>query len=79
MQGVGITAAMVAAQFTEVGLNTMIKSANTNGMNNFVYVVYSNVLAFCILVPSTLLYHRFERLGSVWMRENQRKLEETDG
>ena len=79
MQGVGVTAAMVAAQFAEVCLNTMIKSAHANGMNNFVYVVYSNVLAFCILVPSTLLYHRFVHLGSVWTRENQRKLEETDG
>nr|AEX97055.1 auxin-induced nodulin [Copaifera officinalis] len=58
MQGVGVTSVMVAVQFAEVGVNTMIKSANTNGMSNFVYVVYSNFLALCILVPSSLLYHR---------------------
>ncbi|TKY69836.1 WAT1-related protein [Spatholobus suberectus] len=60
MEGVGVsvTAAMVATQFLEVGLNTLIKSANTNGMSNFVFIVYSNLLALFFLLPSTLLYHR---------------------
>ncbi|XP_061370147.1 WAT1-related protein At5g40210-like [Gastrolobium bilobum] len=55
---VSVTAAMVAAQFLEVGLNTLIKAATNNGMSNYVFVVYSNLLALCFLLPSTLLYHR---------------------
>ncbi|RDX57687.1 WAT1-related protein, partial [Mucuna pruriens] len=53
-----VAAAMVAVQFLEVGLNTLIKAANTNGMSNFVFIVYSNLLALFFLLPSTCLYHR---------------------
>ncbi|KAG5062039.1 hypothetical protein JHK85_003222 [Glycine max] len=49
---------MVATLFLEVGLNTLIKAANTNGMSNFVFIVYSNFLALFFLIPSTFLYHR---------------------
>ncbi|WVZ09819.1 hypothetical protein V8G54_014349 [Vigna mungo] len=55
---VGVTAAMIATQFLEVGLNTLIKEANTNGMSNFVFIVYSNFFALFILLPSTFFYHR---------------------
>ncbi|KAI4328551.1 hypothetical protein L6164_020895 [Bauhinia variegata] len=58
MLGLGITAVMIAVQFLETGLNTIVKAANTNGMSNFVYIVYSNALAFCVLLPSTYIYHR---------------------
>ncbi|CAJ1931502.1 unnamed protein product [Sphenostylis stenocarpa] len=56
--GLGVTAAMVSVQFLEVGLNTLIKAANTKGMSNFVFIVYSNTLALFFLVPSTFFYHR---------------------
>lgn len=56
--GVSVSAAMVATLFLEVGLNTLIKAANTNGMSNFVFIVYSNFLALFFLIPSTFLYHR---------------------
>jgi len=56
--GLGVTAAMIATQFLEVGLNTLIKEANTNGMSNFVFIVYSNFLALFVLLPSTFFYHR---------------------
>ncbi|XP_047162176.1 WAT1-related protein At5g40210-like [Vigna umbellata] len=56
--GLGVTAAMIATQFLEVGLNTLIKEANTNGMSNFVFIVYSNFFALFILLPSTFFYHR---------------------
>ncbi|CAJ1931501.1 unnamed protein product [Sphenostylis stenocarpa] len=56
--GLGVTAAMVATQFLDVGLNTLIKAANTNGMSNFVFVVYANFLALFVLLPSTFFYYR---------------------
>ncbi|XP_028801843.1 WAT1-related protein At3g28050 [Neltuma alba] len=58
MASVAITVAMVAAQFSDVGLNTLVKAATTNGMSKFVFIVYSNALALCFLLPSTFLYHR---------------------
>ncbi|XP_054795286.1 WAT1-related protein At3g28050-like isoform X2 [Prosopis cineraria] len=58
MASVAITMAMVASQFLEVGLNTLVKAATTNGMSKFVFVVYSNALALCFLLTSTFLYHR---------------------
>ncbi|KAK4263267.1 hypothetical protein QN277_028703 [Acacia crassicarpa] len=58
MANVAITMAMVAAQFLDVGLNTLVKAATTNGMSKFVFIVYSNALALCFLLPSTFLYHR---------------------
>ena len=59
MQGLSVTAMMILAQISEVGLNTMFKAATTSGMSNFVYIVYSNALALCVLLPTTFLYHRF--------------------
>ena len=57
--GVRVTAAMVVVQFLEVGLNTLVKAAITNGMSNFVFIVYSNLLALFFLLASTFLYHRY--------------------
>ncbi|KAL4315110.1 hypothetical protein HN51_069320 [Arachis hypogaea] len=56
--GVSITAAMISVQFLEVGLNTLVKSANTNGMSNYVFILYSNLLAFFFLLPSTFFFYR---------------------
>ncbi|XP_057448437.1 WAT1-related protein At5g40210-like [Lotus japonicus] len=57
-EGVSVTVAMVTTQFLDVGLNTLVKSATNSGMSNYVFVVYSNLLALCFLLPSTILYHR---------------------
>lgn len=59
MMSIAITMAMVATNILEVGSNTLVKAATNNGMSNFVYVAYSNSLAFFFLLSSTLLYHRF--------------------
>ncbi|KAL7171424.1 hypothetical protein ACSBR2_036140 [Camellia fascicularis] len=53
-----IIAVMVVIECVEAGLNTLIKVAMTNGMSDFVFVVYSNSLALLFLLPSTLIYHR---------------------
>ncbi|MED6194405.1 hypothetical protein PIB30_028291 [Stylosanthes scabra] len=56
--GISIIAAMISVQFLEVGLNTLVKSATTNGMSDYVFVFYSNLLAFFLLLPTTFFYYR---------------------
>jgi hypothetical protein len=57
-EGASVTAAMVAAQFLEMGSNTLLKSATNDGMSIFIFTFYSNLLALCFLLPSTFFYHR---------------------
>jgi hypothetical protein len=57
-EGASVTAAMVAAQFLEMGNNTLMKSATNDGMSIFIFTFYSNLLALCFLLPSTLFYNR---------------------
>ena len=59
MKGLGVTAAMVAVQFLEVGFNTMLKAAMSKGMSNFVFVVYSNGLAIFVLLLASFIFYRF--------------------
>ncbi|XP_050276787.1 WAT1-related protein At3g28050-like isoform X3 [Quercus robur] len=58
MKGLGVTTAMVAVQFLEVGLNTMLKAAMSKGMSNFVFVVYSNGLAIFVLLLASFIFYR---------------------
>lgn len=58
MQG-AVTAAMVVCLFLTVGLNTLIKANMSKGMSNFVFVAYSNLLAFVFLLLATTIRHRF--------------------
>ncbi|KAI4314078.1 hypothetical protein L6164_027018 [Bauhinia variegata] len=58
MVSLRLTTVMILILLMEMGLNTIIKAANTNGMSNFAYIVYSCALAFCVLLPSTFIYHR---------------------
>lgn len=51
-------AAMMMAEFFDVGLMTLSKAALSKGMSNFVFVVYSNALATLILLPSSFLLQR---------------------
>ena len=59
MRGAGVIALLVVVQFLQVGLNTMIKASLSKGMSNYVFVAYSNLFAFCFLLPSTIFYYRF--------------------
>lgn len=54
----GITVVMVAMECLEVGLNTLSKAAMRRGMSDFVFVVYSNALAICFLLPASLIFYR---------------------
>ncbi|TKY69835.1 WAT1-related protein [Spatholobus suberectus] len=65
MQGLGVTTIMVAVQCLEVGLNTIVKAATTKGMSKFVFIVYSNVVAFCFLLVSTFIYRRKRASSSI--------------
>ncbi|KAL5100518.1 hypothetical protein RYX36_004845 [Vicia faba] len=58
IEGASVTAAMVTVQFLEVGGDTLMKSATKDGMSSFIFTVYSNLFALCVLLPTTLFYHR---------------------
>ncbi|KAK2636410.1 hypothetical protein Ddye_031202 [Dipteronia dyeriana] len=57
----GAVVGMVMAEFAQVGLMIMGKTAMAHGMSNFVFVFYSNALASLILLPSSFLFHRSQR------------------
>ncbi|WCJ21686.1 nodulin MtN21 /EamA-like transporter family protein [Euphorbia peplus] len=54
----GVTIAMVAVEFTEMSLTTLMKAAMAKGMTPFIYILYSNALAIFILVPSSFFFYR---------------------
>jgi len=56
--GASVTTTMIAAQIVEVGGETLMKAATKDGMSIFIFIVYSNLLALCFLLPSTLFHHR---------------------
>ncbi|KAJ4711147.1 WAT1-related protein [Melia azedarach] len=56
--GSSVTAVMATLEFLEVGLNTVTKAAMSRGTSHFVLVVYSNLLAIFLLVPSSFLFYR---------------------
>ncbi|KAG2707475.1 hypothetical protein I3760_05G149200 [Carya illinoinensis] len=49
---------MVIVECLDVGLNTISKAAMTRGMNEFVFVTYSNSLAFFFLLPASFIFYR---------------------
>jgi hypothetical protein len=59
MRGLGVIATMVATQFAEVGMNTILKAVMGRGMSNFVFVVYSNALAVLVLFTASVIVYRF--------------------
>jgi hypothetical protein len=59
MRGLGVIAAMVATQFVEVSMNTILKAAMSRGMSNFVFIVYSNALAVLVLFAASVIVYRF--------------------
>ncbi|XP_018810478.2 WAT1-related protein At3g28050-like isoform X2 [Juglans regia] len=54
----GVTVIMVIAECLDVGLNTVNKAAVTRGMSEFVFVTYSNSLAFFFLLPTSIIFYR---------------------
>ncbi|WCJ21687.1 nodulin MtN21 /EamA-like transporter family protein [Euphorbia peplus] len=57
----GVAAAMVAVEFIEVSISTIMKVATSRGMSPFIYIVYPNALALFILVPSSFFFYRKTR------------------
>ncbi|KAH9709088.1 WAT1-related protein [Citrus sinensis] len=56
--GASVTAAMVTLEVLDVGLNTVTKAAMSRGASHFILVVYSNMLAIFLLVPSSFIFYR---------------------
>lgn len=54
--------AMVTAECTNVGLNTLFKAATVRGMSYYVFVVYSYAVATLLLLPSPFFSHRMRGL-----------------
>ncbi|KAJ7943606.1 WAT1-related protein [Quillaja saponaria] len=52
---------MVMAECAQVGLIILSKQVMSKGMNNFIFIFYSNILAALIVLPASLLIHRSER------------------
>ncbi|KOM48600.1 hypothetical protein LR48_Vigan07g230400 [Vigna angularis] len=53
----GVVALLLSIEFLDVIVYTLSKAAMKKGMNDFVFVMYSNALASCLLLPLTLLFH----------------------
>ncbi|XP_048318132.1 WAT1-related protein At5g40240 isoform X2 [Ziziphus jujuba] len=54
---------MVGLEFLEVGLNTICKAAMRKGMSELVFVFYSNAFAVFLLLPSSFIFYRMEKLN----------------
>ncbi|KAK6920744.1 EamA domain [Dillenia turbinata] len=52
---------MVVVECVDVGLTTISKAAMSNGMSNFVFVVYSNAFAALLLFPYIFVFQRTKR------------------
>ncbi|XP_019415845.1 PREDICTED: WAT1-related protein At3g28050-like [Lupinus angustifolius] len=52
---------MIMAEVAQVGLIILSKQVMSQGMNNFIFIFYSNTLAALILLPSSYFIHRFHR------------------
>ncbi|PON98896.1 Plant-drug/metabolite exporter [Trema orientale] len=55
------TVGMVMAECAQVGLMTASKAALSDGINNLVFIFYTNALASLILLPSSFIFYRSHR------------------
>lgn len=55
----GVVALLLSIEFLDVIVYTLSKAAMKKGMNDFVFVMYSNAFASCLLLPLTLFFHRY--------------------
>lgn len=49
---------MVIMEGCTIGLTILAKTAMSNGMSPFVFVLYTNALASLILLPYSFFFHR---------------------
>lgn len=54
-----ILTAMVATEFSNVGVNTLVKAATSKGLSPFVVLVYSYTFGSLLLLPLTFFSFRF--------------------
>ena len=50
---------MVMSECAQVGLMIVSKAAMADGMSNLLFIFYSNALASLLLLPTSLLFHRY--------------------
>ncbi|XP_020206872.1 WAT1-related protein At5g40230 [Cajanus cajan] len=58
MKDLGFVAVMLAVELMDVIANTISKAAMKKGMNDFVFVMYSNAFGTCFLFLITLIFYR---------------------
>lgn len=51
--------AMVVMELAQVGLMVAAEAAMATGMTAFTFITYSNLLACLILIPTSILIHRY--------------------
>ncbi|TYI40731.1 hypothetical protein ES332_A02G184100v1 [Gossypium tomentosum] len=51
--------AMVTAVSTNVGVNILFKEATSKGMNQYIFITYSYVVAALVLLPLSFIFPRF--------------------
>lgn len=51
---------MVLSTTAQVGLIIISKKAMASGMTNYTFVAYSNALAALLLLPLSLILHRYQ-------------------
>ncbi|KHN44251.1 Auxin-induced protein 5NG4 [Glycine soja] len=58
MKELGVVAILLSIEFFDVIVYTVSKAAMKKGMNDFVFVMYSNAFATCLLLPITFIFYR---------------------
>ncbi|RZC18108.1 WAT1-related protein At3g28050-like isoform X2 [Glycine soja] len=58
MKELGLVSMMLMAELLDVIVNTLSKAAMKKGMNDFVFIMYSNAFAACLLLLLALFFYR---------------------
>ncbi|CAJ1974313.1 unnamed protein product [Sphenostylis stenocarpa] len=58
MKDLGVVTLLLTIEFLDVIVYTVSKAAMKKGMNDFVFVMYSNAIASCLLLPLALFFYR---------------------
>lgn len=62
---------MIMAEFAQVGLIILSKQVMAQGMTNFIFIFYSNSIGALLLLPISLLIHRFLSILNNYLLENR--------
>jgi hypothetical protein len=57
--------AMIAAECTNVGLNTLFKAANSKGLSYYVFVLYMFAISTLVLLPLAFIFRGYVFLISI--------------